>query len=162
MSEKCPECGAEDLKRKCPDCGKDWGHSYCGTCLGFGVIGTHIRNSEDCLRNQLAAKDAEIERLRAEKENLKERNHLLRKRQDLNPGNVELERLQKWKDELKRRLDESLRIIRRLVRCGNKPNWKSGPSWDEVSDEARDLLTDYKTERDIERANQESIANDSE
>lgn len=23
---------------KCPDCVKDWGHSYCGTCNGLGVL----------------------------------------------------------------------------------------------------------------------------
>jgi hypothetical protein len=66
--ERCPKCGAEKSPRPLPDgkvgyeCGsfvftKAWEH--------VGVKAGYVSESDHCLRNQLAAANAKIERLRA-------------------------------------------------------------------------------------------------
>lgn len=57
-----------ELRIECPDCNKDWGHSYCGTCKGYGFVMPRSRSFTDYEQQQ----NREIERLTQENAALRE------------------------------------------------------------------------------------------
>lgn len=90
---------------KCPDCDKDWGHSYCGTCLGAGfVTGQSATFTDEDQRKQ-----KELDALRAEVVALQERE--VESARLIRVSTNEFLRLKQENERLTAERDEAVRLL---------------------------------------------------